>query len=125
MNLSSLSNEDLDKIFAAVEGVDTQEAADVYDAIMAETETRNAGNGADIKTGYQIEVQEDGTWRTLDRSAVSSAVFSRFYPTKENAQKTMDRINAQLKDRRFTFRTRQYKKAEYRFVQITTIRKVA
>jgi hypothetical protein len=125
MNLSSLSDADLKILLDAVMDSETEAANAVAGAVLQEQGIRSKSGAPEIQIGWQIEVFEDNKWKTLDKSDVSSAVFSRFYGSMTNAEQAMARINVKIKERRFEYRTRQYKRGEYRFVQVTTIRKVA
>lgn len=125
MNLSSLSDTDLRILMDAVLNTEDNPAADaVAGAVIQEQAVRQGAEHA-VQVGWQIEVLEDGKWKTLDRSDVAAGVHSRFYSEILVAQKAMRRINEKIQERRFEYRTRQYKRGEYRFVQVTTIRKVA
>lgn len=125
MNLSSLSATDLKILLDAVMDSETEAANAVAGAVLQEQGIRSKSGAPEIQIGWQIEVKEDDKWKTLDKSDVSSAVFSRFYGSMTNAEQAMARINVNIKERRFTFRTRQYKRGEYRFVRVTTLREIA
>ena len=123
MNLSSLSNEDLDLLWNAVQDADNEHTSLVAGAVLKEINDRKT-NDHDMKTGYQIELLVDGKWKPIDKTHLSIAVFSLFYSSVEIAQKAMDRINSKIKWGSFEYQKKQIKKSEYRFAQVTTIRKI-
>lgn len=124
MNLTSLSDADLIKLASALVDADTEKASDIIAEIDAEREARK-DSGHSAKTGYQIELLVDGKWKPIDKTHMSIAVYSQFYASKDDAQKAVDRINSKIKNRVFEYQTKQIKKSEYRFVQVTTIREIA
>lgn len=122
MNLSSLSSADLDMILSAVMSSDDENANLVAGAVLKEKNDRKNGHGS-IQTGYQIELLDNGTWKTIDKTYFSIAVYSQFYSSVEDAQKAVDRINSKIKNKVYEYVKQQIKKSEYRFVQVTTTRK--
>lgn len=122
MNLSSLSGADLELLAAALMNTDDEKANEVYGHVAKEISDRKTGHGS-IKTGYQIELLENGKWKTIDKTYFSIAVYSQFYAKVEDAQKAVDRINSKIKNKMFEYQGKQISKSEYRFVQVTTTRK--
>jgi hypothetical protein len=126
MNLNSLSDADLELLAAALMNItddDNEEAMLVYGHVSKEIHDRKT-NERSAKTGFQIELLIDGKWKPIDKTYLSIAVYSLFYPSLESAQKAMDRINSKIKSGCFEYLTKQIKKSEYRFAQVTTIHEI-
>lgn len=124
MNLSSLSDADLDMLMDAVRDSDTWEANAVAGILLKEIGDRKTSE-RDIKTGFQIELLENGKWKPIDKTYFSIAIFSQFYATKSDAQQAVNRINTKIRNKYFESASKQIKPGEYRFRKVTTINEIA
>lgn len=127
MNLSSLSNDDLELLHTALMNIkddNNEEAMLVYGQVAKEIHDRKTGERS-MKTGYQIELLENGKWKPIDKTYFSIAIFSQFYATKSDAQQAVNRINTKIRNKYFESASKQIKPGEYRFRKITTIHEIA
>ena len=128
MNLSSLSDADLDLIFSAIESANSDAASEVYDAVMEETERRKAGKH-EARTGYRIELnqgyQNKDRWNDMSKTYFDRfGGVNRFFPTVEAAQKAVDQLNVRLARGDFEGWRGAIPASKIRFVQITTTREI-
>lgn len=126
MNLSSLSDADLDLIVSAVKNADNTQARILRDAVNAEITARET-SGRSVKTGWRIEFYKgyDNKWADGKDSYFGPYTkVGRFFPTQEAAEAEIEKINKNIKARLYEGWTTKIKPQDVRFVKVTTTREI-